>query len=410
MSGTIKNLFFLGSMQATNYLVPIIIIPILLERIGLEKYGVIVFAQGICSIAVAITDYGLNLTGTRDISQNASDVQAQRTINARILMTRIILLISGFLVLWVLVQAFPRWTAESFVIMTSFTLVIAQGLLPQWYFEGVQKMHFLSILTFLSRLSYLGIVFFFVHAPEDYVFVNLFNGLSWLSCSLIGLAIVFYKTGIPNLNFRKQTIVQTLRENLKISLSSIVAAGYRNGPVLIAGSLFGPVILGIYGVLDKVVMLISTSGAILFRSVFPIVSGKVQEGSDQEVRRYTAKFLSRILLIAFPGALVFALFGPDLLALATDKIAADEVRGYFYLIATLPILIYANLKFSLPLLAYDLKSEYLNFNLTGLVTLLVIGPLFSVYWGIAGLLLGLLATEVSMFIAGSFLIRKGLRR
>lgn len=409
ISGTVRNLVFLGTMQATNYLVPIIVIPILLERIGLEKYGIIVFAQGICSIAVAITDYGLNLTGTRDISQNESDIHAQQSINVNILMTRLVLVTTGFIVLFVLAQLFPRWRAESLVILTSYTIVIAQGLLPQWYFEGIQKMHFLSILTFLSRLTYLLAIIFFIQSPEDYSSVNLLNGLSWLVCSLIGLGLVFYRTGISKIRFSWSVVKQMLQSNIKISLSGIVAAGYRNGPILIAGSVFGPIVLGIYGVLDKLVSLISTSGAILFRSVFPTVSTKVQEQSINVVQAYITKFLLRILSITLPGSLIFAWLGPELLALASDKIVADEVQFYFYPIAALPILLYTNLKFSLPLLAYDLKSEYLKFNLAGLITLLIFGLMLSYWWGISGLLFALLATEVSMLLTGWALTKREFR-
>ena len=80
-----RNIASLGFLQFTNYLVPIIVIPILLNRIGLEKYGIISLAQGIMNILVAITDYGLNLTGTRLISQSKNILEVQRKLVFKIL-------------------------------------------------------------------------------------------------------------------------------------------------------------------------------------------------------------------------------------------------------------------------------------------------------------------------------------
>ena len=52
----IKSIGALGVLQMTNYLVPILVIPLLLSRLGLESYGMIVLAQGIMNFAVAIAD------------------------------------------------------------------------------------------------------------------------------------------------------------------------------------------------------------------------------------------------------------------------------------------------------------------------------------------------------------------
>ncbi len=405
IAGTFKNLFFLGTMQVTNYLVPIIVIPVLLERIGLEKYGIIVFAQGICSIAVAITDYGLNISGTREISQNLSDRAAQRVINSKVLTTRIILLAVGFIILLMLVQLFPRWRAESTVILTSYTIVIAQGLLPQWFFEGIQKMHFLTLLTFLSRVLYFLCIIYLIESESDYVLVNLMNGFSWLLCSIIGLGVVFKKSGFPIFRLQMDTLKQILKDNFHISFSNLIAAGYRNGPILIAGSIFSPSLLGVYGVLDKVISLINSSGVILFRSMFPEISEKAKKNNPDALKQ-SKRFLTKITMLTIPGALLLAFLGPTVLAFVSDKIEAIEVSAYFYFIGFLPLLVLMNLRYTLPLLAFDLGSAYLKFNLTGFVTLIIFGPLSSFLLGINGLLMAIIITEIGMISVGAYLLKK----
>lgn len=405
-SKTLKNLFFLGAMQGANYLVPIIAIPLLLDRIGLKPYGVIAFAQGIGSLLVAITDYGLNLTGTRDISQHDGDQGKLKYLISTILQTRLVLLVLGFLALFVLVSVIPKWQEEKIVILFTYSIVLAQGIMPQWYFEGVQKMHFLTALTFISRITYLACILIFIQVPGDYIYVNLFNGLSWLFCALVGLAVVFMKVGFPYISFQPSVIRSTLRNNFKIFISNLIAAGYRNGPILIAGSLFSPAVLGIYGVLDKAISLINTSGVIIFRSIFPSVSEKATPGNEASALAYGNRFLRKVILLTIPASILLALWGPNVLALASEKIIVDEVSVYFYFVAALPFPIYYNLRFTLPLLVFDLKNEYVLFNLVGFITLIGVGPIAAGLYHINGLLLALIVTEIAMLFYGSYLLKK----
>ena len=92
----IKSIGALGVLQMTNYLVPILVIPLLLSRVGLESYGMIVLAQGIMNFAVAIADFGLNLTGTRLISLARGDLVLERSITQKILVIKVFLLLVTF--------------------------------------------------------------------------------------------------------------------------------------------------------------------------------------------------------------------------------------------------------------------------------------------------------------------------
>ena len=95
----IQSVGSLGVLQMTNYLVPVLVIPLLLARVGLESYGMIVLAQGIMNFAVAITDFGLNLTGTRLISQAKGDLSLERTLTQKILVIKIVSIVRN--VYWI---------------------------------------------------------------------------------------------------------------------------------------------------------------------------------------------------------------------------------------------------------------------------------------------------------------------
>lgn len=69
----ISNFFSLSSIEMANYLFPLITVPYLVRVLGPGKYGLVAFAMAFVQYFVMFTDYGFNLTATRNISVSRDD-------------------------------------------------------------------------------------------------------------------------------------------------------------------------------------------------------------------------------------------------------------------------------------------------------------------------------------------------
>ena len=65
-----RNFTSLAFLKAVNVLVPLIVLPYSIKKMGLESYGTIVFATSIINYFVPLVDYSFGLTGTREIAKN----------------------------------------------------------------------------------------------------------------------------------------------------------------------------------------------------------------------------------------------------------------------------------------------------------------------------------------------------
>ena len=102
--GLAENIASLGVLQATNYLLPLITLPYLVRVLGVEKFGLVAFAQGLIQFFIVFTDFGFNLSATREIASHRKDPEKVARIVWSVLSVRFLLLVAGFIVLGALME------------------------------------------------------------------------------------------------------------------------------------------------------------------------------------------------------------------------------------------------------------------------------------------------------------------
>ncbi len=77
--------------------------------------------------------------------------------------------------------------------LRTFLLTFNELLLPIWFFQGIEKMKYITIVNLSARLLFVVTIFLFVYDREDYLIVPLLNGIGAMLAGCLSLYIVLKK-------------------------------------------------------------------------------------------------------------------------------------------------------------------------------------------------------------------------
>ena len=141
----INNFAWLSVLQIAGYIFPLISIPYLAKVIGVDGFGKIAFASAVIIWIQTITDWGFNFTATRDVAKNKNDKLMVSEIFSNVLWSRMLLMIISFVVLSILVVLIPLFKDNYLVIFASFLMIPGHICFPDWFFQAVEKMKYITI-------------------------------------------------------------------------------------------------------------------------------------------------------------------------------------------------------------------------------------------------------------------------
>ncbi|EFO2744992.1 O100 family O-antigen flippase, partial [Escherichia coli] len=72
-STLMRNILFLGLIQGSSFLLPLILLPFLIKTLGTETYGKMILYQVFFLYLSTIIDFGYNFSATQNIARNQND-------------------------------------------------------------------------------------------------------------------------------------------------------------------------------------------------------------------------------------------------------------------------------------------------------------------------------------------------
>jgi PST family polysaccharide transporter len=264
-----ENIAWLSALQIVNYLLPLVTIPFLIRVLGVGKYGILSFCITVAQYMVVFTDYGFNLSATRQVAfLRDSRLELERAASA-VFAFKFALLLTCGLALVAFLYFMPKYQPWAGVMAAAFLIVVGSAAFPTWLFQGLQDMRIITVITVIGRIICTSAIFLTVHSSRD-----LLNAVLWSSASFPISAVlswfVIYKRYRLRLHLPSlRSLSDACKSGFHTFVSSMMSNGLANGAVLVLGFLAPPEIVGTYAGLEKIAKAGSMALAPITQSLYP---------------------------------------------------------------------------------------------------------------------------------------------
>lgn len=393
---SIQNFLFLAVIQSSNVLISIISMPLLIQSIGVDQFGLVNLALSVIILLNILVGFGYNLSAPREIAIHQGNKEALSQVVSNVFSGKVLLAV--FATFLILIGAFVLDLFQEYrmILVFSVLLLFSEATLPLWFFQGMEKMKLVSIANIFSKLLFLMGIVLFIHSPEQSPWVNFLMGFFGLVINLLLLGYIHTFLGIRFYRPEFSAIWQSLKDNVLLFFSNLASHISINGGLIILSFFSVAETLGMYSLAERVVMVLRLFPALIIQAIFPNASRLFKE--DQPgFYRFLKRVYVRVLLfgaVIAGGAYITA---PWIIRVLSRSELGESVT-YLQLLSAVPFLACLNVGNIILLLVSDLKELLFRASWMMCVYMVIVSTVLTSWMGGIGLCLGIISTEVVVFL------------
>ena len=304
----VQNFAYLSLLQVAGYVFPLITMPYLARVIGVEGFGKIAFAAAVMVWIQTIADWGFNFTATRDVAQNRGNQQKVSEIFSNVLWARCILMFIAATGLFLLTTFIPLFNENKEVLWVSFLMVPGHILFPDWFFQAMERMKYITVLNLLSKLLFTIAIFIFIKDKDDYMLQPLFTSLGFVVSGIIALYYILFKWGIKLKKPSCKAVFETIKRSTDVFLNNLMPNLYNSFSTVLLGFYGGEVANGKLDAGTKFIHIASNFTQVLSRTFFPFLSRKLDKHYIFARINITISFCISALLFLFAPLIIKIFF------------------------------------------------------------------------------------------------------
>lgn len=293
----LENFSYLTILQAFSLFLPLITYPYLVKILGFEVYGLVIFAQVIAINISIFVNFGFNISGTKLIAQNRDNlIDLSKTVSS-IYITKFFIWITCFLAYCGVICFIPFLRDNWNLYLISFFLTLNELLFPTWFFQGCEKMKYITFINITVRLLFVMLIFILVKDKNDYLIVPILNSSGALIAGLIAMYFVFIKEKVCFVRQSYVVLKGFFVDSIPVFISTLSVQIYVSVSKLFVGAFLGMSEVAIYDLAEKITIVFKTPINMISQAVFPKIS------IDKRVT-----FINKIMLFSAGYSLIAFLF------------------------------------------------------------------------------------------------------
>jgi PST family polysaccharide transporter len=294
-----RNTAALMFIQLVNYGVPLIVLVHLTRVLGLERYGVVVFAVGIVQFSAVLVDSGFTLAATARIAHHRDRPTVVNAIVSGIMGVKTAMYFLVATIVLAFALGTTRYSEHTTLLLLTLVPLFGLTFQPIWLFHGLERMEFMSVVMLITRVCYALGILLLVDAPADYLWVPTIDGLAQL------LALTMYLVLMHRLGFRLQVPrARNIRYAVKLAsgffASRLAVTAYQSSAPLVLGALATPAATALYALAEQFYKAMQQLFVPLVQALYPYMA------RERDLRLLIKANMLSIIAVVLAAAAVYA--------------------------------------------------------------------------------------------------------
>ena len=223
----LDNFVSLSAVQGINILFPLITFPYLIRVLGIEGFGIFSLVQTFVMYFDLLISFGFGLTATKRISASVDDELMLKKIISAVYIIKAILFAGSFFI-FIACSFTPYLKGHFYLLPLASLYLLGNMLLPDWYFQGIQKMRSITLVSFIAKTISLLLILILVKKNTDIEYAILAMSAGNLVAGIIAIALLLYKIRmkfkIPGYPFIREIFIESSYVFLSIILAPLYSS------------------------------------------------------------------------------------------------------------------------------------------------------------------------------------------
>lgn len=332
-----KNVVALFFVQVFNYGLPLLAIPYLTRTLGLETYAEILYTSALAQIFFTITEFGFNLSGTRDIALNRQNKNKLIEICSTIYFIKFLLLI-GCALSYLFIAVTSSHQIPAGVYFGSFLVVFGSALFPTWYFQGLERMRLMAFISVSTKSACLLSLFFLVKSSEDSVVAATLLSVNTTISGLISI-IILKKDGVLHPSLPKLSSIKSAINDSKSifgsQISNLLVSGVNT---VLLSQFIGPQAAGPFALAEKIIKAANNFQSPVCTAIYP-KSALLFTQDYREGIVFVKKVATIFIPLGLIAVVLLVTFSEQIIYFVSGTSNAEAIQ-LLKILATIPLLVF----------------------------------------------------------------------
>lgn len=299
----LQNTGYLSIIEVIRLVMPFIALPYIIRTVGAENYGTAVFAQTIISYFSIFINWGLDISAVKDVSIHRNNSIELNKIVSSVLVIKAILFFFSFAILLVFLIFIPYMSTHKTLFLFAFMTCVSEIFFPVWFYQGIEKMKYLTLVRTTSILFYTLSVFLFIHAPKDYERMVLLQSLGNVFAGCLSLYLLFGVNGVRFVFPQYDRLKSIFKDSFPFFMSRLSAVFNNTMAKTISGIFFSMEAVAAFDLAQKIATVALVPMQMLNQAVYPHIARTLN-------RAFVKKFLYINIALSLSIALMVVIMAP----------------------------------------------------------------------------------------------------